>query len=69
MAGKMCPNCAQSTFFKTPTGRQCSKCGFEMQVPANNGKGGRGQLCSNCEKLTVFDNVCRNCGSTYILPK
>lgn len=31
MAGKLCPNCNELTFFKT-TGenRKCSKCGYEM---------------------------------------
>ena len=36
-----------------------------MTLPANNGKGGRGQKCSNCNKLTVFDGKCRNCGAQY----
>lgn len=69
MAGKMCPNCGQQTFFLSPTGRTCSKCGYEMTVPANNGKGGRGQKCAACDKLTVFNSVCRNCGATYSNPK
>ena len=65
MAGKKCPNCNHLTFFESPVGRECSKCGFKMEVPANGGKGGRGTRCSNCGKLTVFDNKCRNCGATY----
>lgn len=65
MAGKLCPKCNQFTFFENSTGRKCSKCGFTMTVPANGGKGGRGLKCSNCGKLQVFDNKCRNCGATY----
>jgi len=69
MAGKMCPNCGQLTFFESPNGRVCSKCGFEMSLPINSGKGGKGQKCSNCGKFTVFENQCNNCGATYRLPK
>ena len=65
MAGKMCPGCERQTFFKTPTGRKCSKCEYEMKVPANNGKGGLGSLCSYCGEQKVFNNTCRNCGATY----
>ncbi len=44
MAGKLCPNCNELAFFKT-TGdnRKCSKCGYEMIIPPNSGKGGRGK--------------------------
>ena len=66
MAGKMCPKCGQQTFFSRPTGRECTKCGHKMVVPATpKGTGGRGQRCSNCNKLTVFNNTCRNCGAKY----
>lgn len=65
MAGKMCPKCGKYTFFENTSGRKCSKCGYTMILPANNGKGGRGQKCSNCNKLTVFDGKCRNCGAQY----
>ena len=65
MAGKLCKKCGQYTFFQTPTGRKCSRCGYEMILPSNSGKGGRGQQCSNCSKLTVFDNKCKNCGAQY----
>ena len=65
MAGAKCPKCHELTFFSTPSGRKCSHCGYEMKVPANSGKGGRGDLCSNCKKYTVFDGKCRNCGATY----
>lgn len=65
MAGMMCPKCGKQTFHKSPTGRLCSNCGYEMIVPANSGKGGLGRKCSNCGKMQVFNNVCRNCGATY----
>lgn len=67
MAGKLCPNCNRFTFFETQTGRKCSKCGYTMTLPANDGKGGPGKKCSNCGKLTVFNNKCRNCGAQYKL--
>ena len=65
MAGKLCPRCGQFTFFETTYGRKCSKCDYTMTVPANDGKGGRGQKCSNCGKLTVFNSKCRTCGAQY----
>ena len=65
MAGKMCPDCGKMTFFETPTGRKCSKCGYTMILKSGGGKGGPGRKCSNCGKMTVFDNRCRNCGATY----
>jgi len=65
MAGKMCPDCGEATFHKTPTGRECSQCGYEMKVPANSGKGGRGKFCPNCDRWTVFDGECTNCGATF----
>lgn len=69
MAGKMCPKCGKATFFETPTGRECSKCGATMKSPANSGKGGMGKKCANCGKSTVFNNKCTNCGATYNFPK
>jgi len=48
---------------------KCSKCGFEMIIPPNSGKGGRGKKCANCGKLTVFNNKCNNCGAIYKMPK
>jgi DNA-directed RNA polymerase subunit RPC12/RpoP len=70
MAGKLCPNCNELAFFKT-TGdnRKCSKCGYEMIIPPNSGKGGRGKKCANCGKLTVFNNKCSSCGAIYRIPK
>ena len=65
MAGKACPSCGQFTFHKSATGRLCSKCGHKMVVPPNDGKGGRGNTCSNCGKMQVFGNKCRGCGATY----
>ena len=65
MAGKLCPRCGKYTFFESTSGRKCSKCGYTMTLPANEGKGGRVQKCSNCNKLTVFNGKCRNCGAQY----
>lgn len=65
MAGKRCPKCGELTFFETTSGRSCARCGYQMIVPANSGKGGRGQRCSNCNQFTVFDGKCRNCGAKY----
>ncbi len=67
MAGKVCPNCKRKTFFVTTTGRTCTKCGYTMKTMANNGQGGRGNKCSNCNKYTVFHNKCRTCGAEYSL--
>lgn len=69
MAGMKCPVCGQRTFFKTPMGRKCSKCGCTMTVPncGEDGmaKGGRGMRCSNCGRLTVFNGKCTSCGAHY----
>lgn len=65
MAGKVCPQCSKQTFFPTASGRECTSCGHKMIVPPNNGKGGSGRKCSNCNKQTVFNNKCTNCGATY----
>ena len=65
MAGKMCPKCGEPTFFEKPFGRECSRCGHNMILPANGGKGGKGQRCTNCRQFTVFDGKCRNCGARY----
>ena len=61
----MCPKCGERTFFESPNGRRCSQCGYQMILPANNGKGGRGQKCLNCGQFTIFDGKCRNCGARY----
>lgn len=65
MAGKKCPKCNQFTFFVNGRNGECKKCGYKMQIPANEGKGGKGKKCLNCGKYTVFDNVCSNCGARY----
>ena len=69
MPGKICPKCQKATFFETPTGRKCTnpQCTFEMIIPANDGKGGKGTRCARCGRNTVFNNVCRNpaCGARY----
>ena len=71
MAGKMCPNCHQATLFETGNGlnRKCTKCGFEVRVSPNSGKGGKGQKCPICGKQTVFKNKCNNCGAVMVMPK
>ena len=65
MPGMKCPKCAELTFFQTSTGRKCSKCGYVMFAPPNNGKGGQGKKCYNCGKNTVFNGKCTNCGAIY----
>ena len=65
MAGKLCPKCNQQTFYETNFGRECTKCGYRMTLPPNAGKGGRGQKCSNCGLLTVFNGKCTKCGAKY----
>ena len=42
---KKCPNCGKWTMLETPTGRECSKCGFAVTAPINDGKGGKGYQC------------------------
>lgn len=65
MPGMICPNCSKPTFFKTGTGRQCTQCGYTMKVPPNNGVGGKGSVCSNCGKFTVFNGKCTKCSAEY----
>jgi len=71
MAGKLCPECGNLTFFESKTGRLCSRCGYTMTLPINESKGGKGRRCSNCGKSTVFEQTvqgnskCSNCGATY----
>lgn len=67
MAGMQCPKCREKTFFNTPTGAKCSKCGYTMKTMSNpeTGTGGKGKKCSNCREYKVFDNKCRGCGATY----
>ncbi len=71
MAGKLCPECGDLTFFESKTGRLCSRCGYTMTLPINESKGGKGRRCSNCGKSTVFEQTvqgnskCSNCGATY----
>lgn len=42
--------------FETPTGRECSKCGFAVTAPINDGKGGKGYQCPiyQCPILGIF---------------
>jgi len=42
--------------------------GEKIKIPNKgykDGKGGRGQKCSNCGQFTVFNNKCRSCGAIY----
>ena len=54
MAVKKCPNCGNWTMFETPTGRECSKCGFAVTAPIYDGKGGKGYQCPICGNFTFF---------------
>ena len=69
MAGSQCPFCGEMTFFRTPTGGKCSKCGMTAHKPANGGKGGQGRKCPICKERTVFIDgdagSCRTCGTTF----
>ena len=65
MAGKICPICGEKTFFENSSGRKCSKCGYSMVVPPNNGMGGKGNYCYNCNSYTVFNGKCSKCGAKY----
>lgn len=68
MAGKLCPHCGKHTFFESPTGRVCSKCGYTMKVPPHEGTGGRGRKCPNCGAYKVRNDKCTGCGATFSLP-
>ncbi|MDE6671028.1 MAG: hypothetical protein K2K16_02405 [Ruminococcus sp.] len=63
MAGKLCPKCGNFTLFETLTGRKCTKCGYGVYVPPNNGKGGRGQKCPICNSMSMFNGKCTKCGA------
>lgn len=68
MAGKRCPNCDKQSLFTKGNTMEC-KCGFQANVPPNNGRGGRGEYCVNCGHYKVRNNTCGNCGTTYKYPK
>ena len=61
MPGKKCPNCGKATFF----GNSCTQCGYTMNVPVNDGKGGKGKKCPNCGAYSIFNNKCNNCGAKF----
>ncbi len=65
MAGRKCPKCGELTLFTTPTGVECSRCGYKGTVPVNGGFGGKGKKCPVCGNYQVFDGKCRNCGTTF----
>lgn len=64
--GARCPKCKRPCLIKTENGgRRCtnSSCGYEVVLPANGGKGGKGRRCVVCGKYKVFNGHCRNCGA------
>ena len=68
LAGKLCPNCKELTFYKTNgENRKCTKCGYEMHVPIKSK--GRGDKCPNCGRLTVHNQngklSCTSCGAVF----
>lgn len=65
MPGMKCPECSKGTLFSIPTGKKCSNCGFTVIVIPNKGKGGRGNKCVICGRMTVFNGQCTKCGSKY----
>ena len=70
MAGKLCPQCKELTFFKTVgEDRKCTKCGYEMHVrPSSKG---RGEKCPNCGRMTVHNQNgkkrCTSCNAEFKL--
>lgn len=69
MAGKLCPHCGEQTLFLKPFGRECSRCHFRMDISPHNGTGGKGTKCPNCNKFTVRNNKCTNCGAIFTPPR
>ena len=65
MPGKMCPECGHSTLFQFGNQLKCNNpiCRCVVSIPPNEGKGGRGKLCSNCGYYKVFNNLCNGCGA------
>lgn len=63
MAGKMCPKCGRQTLWDKGNKFECSKCGYTIIIPVNNGMGGKGKKCPVCGKFTWFDGKCRSCGA------
>jgi hypothetical protein len=61
-----CPKCGNRTFHQTPNGRECSRCGYDINFPG--GIDG-GHQCHHCGKRAVFENqgvmTCKNCGAQY----
>lgn len=65
MAGRLCLGCGQRTLFATTDGKyRCSKCGYELSVPVNGGRGGRGKRCPICKRYTFHNGKCSSCGAT-----
>lgn len=66
MAGKKCPKCGNLTFHQTPTGGECSNCGY---VGKTSPGAGRGKKCPICNEYRIFEvggiEKCRGCGTTF----
>ncbi len=65
MAGKLCPQCKKNTFFETPKGGKCNKCGYTAKSPPNEGRGGKGKRCPICGNFTVFNGKCTVDGTKF----
>ena len=65
MAGQKCPKCAKLTFFIKGVEGKCNECGYKMNVPPNDGKGGKGGKCPFCHKHRVFNEICSECGQNF----
>ena len=63
MAGKMCMKCGKQTLWNKGNKLVCSNCDFTVNLPSNDGKGGKGQKCPSCGKFTWFNNRCNSCGA------
>lgn len=66
MPGKSCPGCGKLTFYESPKGKECTKCGFRAELATSRG---RGFKCPFCNTFTVQNNICTKCGCKMIPPK
>jgi hypothetical protein len=62
MAGKKCHKCGHLTVFQTPTGGECSNCGYKYEDKPGSG---RGYECYKCGTSTVINGKCTRCGAQY----
>ena len=63
MSGKSCPKCGALTLWSQGNKLVCSKCGYSVHIPSNQGKGGKGAKCPACGRYTWFDGRCNSCGA------